>query len=111
MPFRFNRRVPTPFGRVNLSKSGVSLTEGVPGAHVTIGRRGVRASLGLVGTGFGWFTTIPWTRRRRGSQSRGAAHAALGGAAHPRRLHRVRHLQQLRQWMIGEGFFNRRVFE
>ena len=66
MPFRFNRRVPTPFGRVNLSKSGVSLTEGVPGAHLTAGRRGVRASLGLVGTGFGWFTTIPWSHARRG---------------------------------------------
>ena len=69
MPFRFQRRVPTPFGRVNLSKSGVSLTEGVPGAHLTMGRRGVRASLGLVGTGFGWFTTVPWTGRRRGGVS------------------------------------------
>ena len=66
MGFRFQRRVPTPFGRINLGKRGVSLTEGVPGAHLTAGRRGVRASLGLVGTGFGWFTTVPWSHARRG---------------------------------------------
>jgi hypothetical protein len=63
MPFRFQRRVSTPFGRINFSKSGVSLTEGVEGAHVTLGTRGVRASLGLPGTGFGWFTQSRWSSR------------------------------------------------
>jgi hypothetical protein len=38
MGFRFQKRISIPFGRVNFSKSGVSLTEGVPGAHMTIGR-------------------------------------------------------------------------
>jgi Protein of unknown function (DUF4236) len=32
MGFRFQKRISIPFGRVNFSKSGVSLTEGVPGA-------------------------------------------------------------------------------
>jgi Protein of unknown function (DUF4236) len=60
MPFRFQKRVSTPFGRINLSKSGVSLTEGVPGAHITVGQRGLRTSLGLPGSGLGWYTQSRW---------------------------------------------------
>jgi hypothetical protein len=101
MPFRFNRRVPTPFGRVNLSKSGVSLTEGVPGAHLTVGRRGVRASLGLVGSGFGWFTTIPWTRGRRSSPT--APSAPLSAAQILVRLAIVIGVLALLAWRYGGG--------
>ncbi len=41
--FRFYRRVHiSPGLTVNVSKSGPSLSVGVRGAHVTIGRRGIR---------------------------------------------------------------------
>jgi hypothetical protein len=36
---------------VNLSKSGPSLTVGMCGAHVTMGPRGVRRTVGIPGTG------------------------------------------------------------
>jgi Protein of unknown function (DUF4236)/Bacterial Ig-like domain len=35
----------------NLSKSGPSLSVGVRGAHVTVGRTGVRRTVGLPGSG------------------------------------------------------------
>jgi hypothetical protein len=38
--------------RLNVSKSGVSTTIGVPGASINIGRRGIFRNLGLPGTGF-----------------------------------------------------------
>jgi len=37
--------------RVNISRSGPSLTFGVRGAHVTVGGRGVRRTVGIPGTG------------------------------------------------------------
>jgi hypothetical protein len=49
---RFFRRVQiAPGVRLNLSKSGPSLSLGVRGAHVTMGRRGVTRTVGLPGTG------------------------------------------------------------
>jgi hypothetical protein len=36
---------------MNLSKSGPSFSVGVRGAHVTMGRRGVRKTVGIPGTG------------------------------------------------------------
>lgn len=53
MGFRFQKRV-SLFGgllRLNISKSGVSLTGGVPGARVNIGRKGVIATTSAPGTG------------------------------------------------------------
>jgi Protein of unknown function (DUF4236) len=41
----------SPGVRVNLSRSGPSLTFGVPCAHVTVGSRGVRRTVGIPGTG------------------------------------------------------------
>jgi Protein of unknown function (DUF4236) len=50
--FRFYRRVHVfPGLTVNLSKSGPSLSVGVGGAHVTVGRRGIRKTVGIPGTG------------------------------------------------------------
>lgn len=57
MGFRFQKRVSTRFGRINLSKSGVSLTEGVPGAHLTLGKT-PRITLGVPGTGLSWTETM-----------------------------------------------------
>jgi hypothetical protein len=51
--FRFYRRIKVlPGIKLNVSKSGVSTSVGVKGAHVTIGGpRGTRATAGLPGTG------------------------------------------------------------
>ena len=55
MPLRFTRRLRVVPGlRVNLSKSGASLSIGHRGAWYTVGPRGGRATLGLPGTGFFW---------------------------------------------------------
>ena len=62
MPFRFSKRVSTPFGRINIGKHGVSLTEGVRGAHITIGRT-PRITLGIPGSGISWTETMERGRR------------------------------------------------
>lgn len=51
--FRFRRSKSFLGGllKVNLSKTGISLTGGLPGAHVTLGRTGTVASIGVPGTG------------------------------------------------------------
>jgi hypothetical protein len=46
-----------PGVRMNLSRSGPSLSLGVRGAHVTVGSRGVRRTVGLPGTGVFYTTT------------------------------------------------------
>ena len=49
---RFFRRVKViPGVTMNLSKSGPSFSFGARGAHVTVGRRGVRRTVGVPGTG------------------------------------------------------------
>jgi Protein of unknown function (DUF4236) len=63
MGFRFQKRIGLgPFGRINLSKSGVSLAEGVRGAHSTIGRS-PRITLGIPGSGLSWTQTLGSHRR------------------------------------------------
>ncbi len=60
MGFRFSRRVRLiPGLRVNLSKSGASLSIGHRGAWYTIGPRGRRATIGLPGTGLFWTERYP----------------------------------------------------
>jgi len=55
MALRFYRRVQLfPGVRVNLSRSGPSLSVGVRGAHVTVGRRGVTRTIGIPGSGIFW---------------------------------------------------------
>lgn len=50
--FRLFKRVKVlPGLTMNLSKSGPSFSVGVRGAHVTMGRRGVRKTVGIPGTG------------------------------------------------------------
>jgi hypothetical protein len=78
MGFRFEKRVSTPLGRINFSKSGVSLTEGVPGAQLTIGRKS-RITFGIPGSG------ISWTERL----GRGAHRDRLAGAVGDRRRRRT----------------------
>ena len=58
MGFRLFRRVRIAPGiRVNLGKSGLSLSGGVRGARVTVGRRGVRGTIGAPGTGVSYTET------------------------------------------------------
>ena len=55
MGFRFYKRVSiVPGLRVNLSRSGPSLSIGHRGAWYTVGPRGRRVSAGLPGTGLYW---------------------------------------------------------
>jgi Protein of unknown function (DUF4236) len=62
LPFRFSKRLSTPFGRINIGTRGVSLTEGVRGAHITIGRT-PRITLGIPGSGISWTETMEHGRR------------------------------------------------
>jgi hypothetical protein len=48
-----------PGARINLSKSGVSLSIGRKGAWYTAGKRGQRVTLGAPGTGLFWTERIP----------------------------------------------------
>lgn len=55
MGWRFRRSLKiTPGLHLNLSRSGLSLTAGVRGAHVTTRKRGTYASVGLPGTGLSY---------------------------------------------------------
>jgi Protein of unknown function (DUF4236)/Short C-terminal domain len=58
MGLRFFRRVTlAPGVRMNLSRSGPSLSFGVRGAHLTVGSRGVRRTVGVPGTGLFYTST------------------------------------------------------
>jgi hypothetical protein len=58
MGLRFRRRVSLlPGLRLNLSKSGASISVGHKGAWVTVGPRGRRMTVGLPGTGLYWTET------------------------------------------------------
>jgi hypothetical protein len=60
MSLRFWRRVRIiPGLRVNLSRSGASLSIGRRGAWYTVGPRGRRATVGLPGTGLFWTEHAP----------------------------------------------------
>jgi Protein of unknown function (DUF4236) len=52
MPLRFQRRIRiAPAISLNLNKRSVSASFGRPGAHITIGAKGRRTTVGLPGTG------------------------------------------------------------
>jgi hypothetical protein len=53
--FRFRRSIKIlPGIRLNISRSGVSASVGVRGAHVTVGHGKVRETVGLPGTGISY---------------------------------------------------------
>jgi hypothetical protein len=59
MPLRFfYRKRITPWASVNMTKNGPSLSVGVPGAHVTFGRR-LRGTIGIPGTGVYYTESVP----------------------------------------------------
>jgi hypothetical protein len=55
MPLRFYRRFRARPFRMNVSKRGVSYSVGTRGLWFTAGRRHIRTSIGLPGTGLGWY--------------------------------------------------------
>src|SRR5262249_22536858 len=62
MAFRFQKRITLiPGFRLNLSKSGASVSVGRRGLWATFGRRGVRTTVGVPGTGLS-YTTMSSTR-------------------------------------------------
>jgi len=63
--FRFQRRIALfPGVRLNISKSGMSLSIGPRGLGVTISRRGIHLNTGIPGTG------LSYRKRLRGGSSR-----------------------------------------
>jgi hypothetical protein len=73
MGFRYQKRIGLgSLARINLSKSGASLSLGPRGARVTIGRT-PRVTVGLPGTGLYWTETL-----KRGDSPLEAARADVG---------------------------------
>jgi hypothetical protein len=67
MALRFRRSVKLlPGVHLNISRSGISTSVGVPGASLTFGKRGTYMNTGLTGTGISWRgrvgDSIPATR-------------------------------------------------
>lgn len=58
MAFRFRKSVGVGIGRVNLSNSGTSLSIGGRGHSLSFGKRGVRANVGIPGTGMSWSSRL-----------------------------------------------------
>ena len=73
MGLRLFRRIKIAPGiSINLSKSGLSASAGVRGAHVTLGPRGVRRTVGIPGTGT-YYTensSLSGSSRKRRSSTR-----------------------------------------
>ena len=74
MGLRFQRRVKIfPGVTLNFSKSGVSTSLGVKGAHVTLGHGKTRATVGLPGSGLSHTTTSSKTTAEVGATTGGEA--------------------------------------
>jgi tetratricopeptide (TPR) repeat protein len=67
------------FIRINLSKSGIGASIGVPGARITTGPYGNRLTLGIPGTGLSY--QKEWGRSRKKSATQPASAAAATAAA------------------------------
>ena len=86
MSIRFFRRIKLcPGLRLNVSKSGISASVGVRGAHLTEGPRGGSIYGGLPGTGLSFRDPIETAHEHKGypdlEPARGMVHGAFIGAA------------------------------
>ena len=69
MGFRFRRSVKLfPGVRLNVSRSGLSASFGIRGAHVTLGPKGTRTTVGIPGTGISYTETSSSHRHRAAAQ-------------------------------------------
>lgn len=76
MGLRFRKSVKLgKYFRLNFSKSGMSLSGGVKGARVTIGKNGVRQTVGLPGTGLSYsnYTSFKNKKKATANMKRSAA--------------------------------------
>jgi hypothetical protein len=65
MALRYRRSIKIADGiRLNVGKSGTSVSLGARGFHETIGRSGIRTTASLPGTGLSYTQTRAWHRRR-----------------------------------------------
>jgi hypothetical protein len=65
MGFRFRKTITVvPGVRLNLSKTGASVSVGEDGATLNIGRRGARSTLGLPGSGLSYSETVRYADRK-----------------------------------------------
>jgi hypothetical protein len=70
MPWRFRRSVKIlPGVRLNIGKSGSSVTAGGRGLKTTVGHGNVRRTVGIPGTGLSYTNTTSSTQKRRKSSS------------------------------------------
>jgi hypothetical protein len=93
MGFRFSRRIRVLAGvRLNLSKSGASVSLGGRGAWFTVGPKGTRTTVGIPGTGLSYTSTTSSTpqntssERAGSSRSGSARHRILGPGSSSRSL-------------------------
>lgn len=90
MGFRFSKSISLPGGfRINVSKSGIGVSGGIPGLRIGTGPRGHRVTAGIPGTGLSW------------SKSFG------GGAAGPERAARAAQRQLAAQGRDAERMAER----
>jgi tetratricopeptide (TPR) repeat protein len=76
MGFRFRKNVKVAPGvRLNLSKTGVSVTLGTRGANLNIGRRGTTATIGLPGSGFHYTKRLGGASERKPTERKQALEA------------------------------------
>jgi len=68
----FRRRKIAPGVRLNFSKMGIWPSFGVRGARVTLGRQGVRRTVGIPGTGL-FYTEVGSSKGGRGRTGRADA--------------------------------------
>lgn len=79
MGFRYRRSIRLGRGvRINLSKSGPSLSVGKRGATVNIGPRGTRLTVGIPGTGLSYQTTVS---HADGKRTRAVPETAAGNTS------------------------------
>jgi hypothetical protein len=70
MGLRFHRAIRLlPGLRLNLGKTGVSVSLGRPGATVNFSRRGTRSTIGLPGTGLSYSTFKPAAKASAAAES------------------------------------------
>ena len=71
MGFRYRKSIRIAKGlKLNVSKSGLSLSAGGRGATVNLGPRGVRGTVGIPGTGLSWSQTLTSMRSPSSGTSR-----------------------------------------
>ena len=77
MGFRMRKSFKVAPGlRVNVSKSGASLSAGVRGATANLSSRGIRTTVGIPGTGLSYSATSPTKRERSASEISGPSFTA-----------------------------------